>query len=461
MTTIPRISPQPTLTLLPSTQRVYVGVDIAKKSHVAGFVSPTLLAKHKRFERCPTLIFSNSRHGFEQLVETIKSYADLDCCAILMERTGHYGAALQQYLQEQNIAVYEVHASKRMSKEKTDKRDALNLGNALYAQLALGVQVLDASQRVYRSLPPSETAAILRVLVRRRYELERDMTRHKNKLTAITDELFPELTEIIKDPNNSTALNIRQAFPTPNAIIAATVKELVASRGTGNLPSNANMAKLQVLAWYTIGTKNEGRINGLTIEQRQLIDELRILEKHCDELDAEIEQIVSNSREGKILLSLPAIGAIAAGEIIAAIGCIDNFERASKLRGYFGWSPVSTQTGTSKDSVKLARSGRRPLKKAMYLVAWRAVKDDTEFRAIYERLVKTRCRFDERTKKYVGKNKVIGRIAGQVIGMIYAFLKRDYDLIASLADGEELPEPTLYSRSIHREHRLRRVPRGA
>lgn len=457
MTTKPqKISESPVLTLFPqSAQRVYVGIDIAKKSHMVGFVSPALLAKHRRFTRCPTFSLTNSRLGFESLVETLKSYASLENCVVLVEHTGHYGSALKQYLQEKRIDIYEMHASKRMSKEKTDKRDALNLANILYSQLELGLQVLDEKQRVYRSLPSDEIATALRTLMRRRYKLERDITRHKNGLISICDELFPEIVEVIKDPNNATALRIRTAFPTPTEIAEAPIKDLIASRGRGSLPSNANMAKLQALAMQTIGTKNPGRIRALTIEQQQLIDELIMLEAHLAEIDKYIEQLVATSRQGKILLSLPGIAAISAGEIIAAIGNIANFERVSRLRGYFGWAPVRTQTGETKDSTKLDKGGRKPMKKALYLIAWRAIKDDTEFRALYERLVETRCAYDANKGEYIGKNKIIGRVIGQYINVLFALLKKDYDLLASMADGEEPPEPTLYDRKLHRSHRAR------
>jgi len=48
---------------------LYVGIDVGKASHVAGFVSTTLLARHERFEACPTLLFANSREGFRALAE--------------------------------------------------------------------------------------------------------------------------------------------------------------------------------------------------------------------------------------------------------------------------------------------------------------------------------------------------------------------------------------------------------
>ena len=64
------------LPMLPH-ETLYVGVDIGKKSHVAGFISPTLLTRYQRFEVCPALSFENSREGFRCLIDQIKKYVPL------------------------------------------------------------------------------------------------------------------------------------------------------------------------------------------------------------------------------------------------------------------------------------------------------------------------------------------------------------------------------------------------
>ena len=71
-------------------ESVYIGIDVGKVKHFAGFVSATLLERHQRFEACPALAFENSREGFRALVERIRHYAVLDHCFVLMEKTGHY-----------------------------------------------------------------------------------------------------------------------------------------------------------------------------------------------------------------------------------------------------------------------------------------------------------------------------------------------------------------------------------
>ena len=59
-------------------ESLYVGIDIGKGKHLAGFLSKTLLERHERFEGCPVLIFEQSRQGFRSLIERIRSYVPLE-----------------------------------------------------------------------------------------------------------------------------------------------------------------------------------------------------------------------------------------------------------------------------------------------------------------------------------------------------------------------------------------------
>jgi len=434
-------------------ETVYVGVDIGKHKHVAGFVSKTLLHRHGRFEACPAFTFEQSREGFRSLIERIPSFVPLTQVYLILEHTGHYHRALEQYLLELEITVYRIHVQKRPAGlMKTDKRDALGLANTLYSQLELGVQVSDKTQVVRQAIPPTETAAQLRGLTRHRYELSQESTQRRNKLTSICDEVFPEFTQLFKDPNREVALAIREKFPTPQAIVTASMSSLREVRRSRH-PSDANLLELQHLASQSIGTKDHGRLRGLVFEQTQLIPELRLIQQHILQLDTEIESIVERSREGQILTSM-GIGSISAATIIATIGTIANFEKPSELRSYFGWAPVEDQTGISRDRARLTPRGSRVMKRTMYLIVWQVLRHhDSEWAKLYERLVPRMCPYDERRQAYVGRGKVIGRVAGQLIGMMYALLKKDLELLSRLVPGEKPPEPMLYDPEIHRRHR--------
>ena len=446
--------PKPATKVIPLLAResVYVGVDVGKLRHVAGFVSSTLLKRHGRFEGCPVLTFEQSREGFRALIDRIREYTPLEQCFVLLEKTGHYHQALVQYLQEHDISVYLIHVQERpKGMIKTDKRDALGLANHLYNQLELGVQVADKLQLIRRAIPPTEAASLLRGLIRHRYELAHEATRRKNKLIAICDELFPEFAHLFKDPNAPGALAIRQHYPTPHAIATASFQALRALR-LGSHPSDAKLNKLQEIAQQSIGTKDLGRQRGLALEQGQLIAELHLLQHHLDELEEEITRIVGQSREGKILTSIPGIGSIQAATLIAAIGHINNFPTAAALKSYCGWAPTLTQSGKTLDHAKLSPKGTRTVKQMMFLIVSNAIQMDCEWAKIYERLVPIKCIYDERTRTYKGKLKVMGRIAGQILSMIYALLKRDAEILHASA-GRPVPEPQLYDPVVHQTHR--------
>src|SRR6266700_4567907 len=450
-----RTKSHPDLKALPMLppESIYIGVDIGKFKHVAGFVSKTLLERHQHFEHCPAFLFEQSREGFRAFVERIRIYCPLEQSFIVMEQTGHYHRPLLQYLLELDLPVYVMHVQSREATIlKTDKRDALGLANHLYNQIALGVQVSNRLQVIRRAVPPSEAAAQLKGFMRHRYELVNEATQRKNKLTAICDEIFPELTSVFKNPNLPTALDLREKFPTPQAVAIASLTALREVRRR-NRPSEVELHLLQQLATQSIGTKDLARQRGLLLEQELLIKELRLIQNHLERLEVEICQIVEQCREGKILLSIPPISPLAAATMLATIGHIANFKDAGHLKSYFGWAPKRAQTGVTFDRTSLTLGGSRELKRVMYLVAWNAIKAETEWASLYKRLVPRLCSYDERTQAYKGKGKALGHVIGRLITLIYALLKQDDETLKHLAPGAPLPEPMLYDPEVHRHHR--------
>jgi transposase len=435
-------------------ESLYVGIDVGKAKHVAGFVSTTLLKRHQRFEACPALVLENSREGFRALIDRMGSYVPLEQVYVLLEHTGHYHRALVEYLQEFDISVYVMPVQKRpVGMLKTDKRDALGLANHLFNQLEKGIQLADKTHLVRHLLPPTEAARQLKGWMRHRYELIHESTQRKNKLIAICDELFPEMTQVFKDPTLPTALALREKFPTPQAIATTTLSALAELRIKHSYPSNTQLAQLQRLATQSIGTKDLVRQRGLLLEQAQLIRELRLLQTHLQQLDTEICQLVETSREGQILTSIPGIGTIQAAAIMAAIGTVLNFESAADLKSYCGWAPVSAISGTTLDQVHLTHGGTRSIKQMLFLCVAHAIQLDCEWAKLYERLVPKKCMYDERKQAYRGKLKVLGRIAGQLIEMVYALLKQDAEILSQVPPGQALPPPILYDPEIHKRHR--------
>lgn len=230
----------------------------------------------------------------------------------------------------------------------------------------------------------------------------------------------------------------------------ASLSALVATR-TGVRPPDAKPAKLQRLAAHSIGTKDTARLRGLSIEQQQLIAELNLIRQHIEQLDGEIGQVITHCREGQILTSIPGIGPVSAATLVALIGNIANFDRPSQLKAYCGWAPLISQSGITLDHAKLTPRGARLLKRTLYLVVWQTLHfPNCEFARLYERLLQRKTVYDERTGQILGRNKVIGRVAGQLITVIFTLLKRDQERTVK---GGKLPEPELYDPEIYHRHR--------
>jgi hypothetical protein len=220
-----------------------------------------------------------------------------------------------------------------------------------------------------------------------------------------------------------------------------------------NHPSEAQFLRVRQLAAVSIGTKDAARQHSLILEQALFIQELRLLQNHLEQLEGEIGQIVEQRREGQILTSLPPISPLYAASIIATIGSIGNFEDAAHLKSYFGWAPTRAQTGVSFDRTHLTKGGSREMKKVMFLVAWKAIQTDTEWAKLYKRLVPRRCTYDDRMQVYKGKGKVLGHIIGRLLVLIFALLRKDYEILSQLSPSTEPPPPTLYDPDLHQRHR--------
>lgn len=434
---------------VPILPTLYVGIDIGHKGHYTACVSANLLRKHKTYEKCPTRYIKNNRADFELLAADITAVLPMSRVHILLENTGHYGSGLIQFLQEHGAHLYRMHPQKRYNAMlKTDKADSLFLAANLYNQIALHVPVTDKALRVYPLLPGNETVVQLRGLVQHRSELSNELVRRQNKLYAICDELFPEFMQIYDDPNSESALNLRERYPTPEAIACASLDELAATR-VYRFPGRVQLARLQTLARETIGTKDEHRRSSLLIEQQFLIRQKRALDHDLTELDKLIEPIVANSREGKILLSFAGIGPTSAALLIAGIGNIANYANAYHLRSYLGWSPKQSQTGSTYDHTSLAKGGNRLLKRTLYLIAMNAIKVEP-WKSIYKTLCARMAIYNPKTKKWRGRRKALGHICGKMIKLMYALLKKDYILVSEWQGRiEDLPQPECYDAERH------------
>ena len=158
---------------------LYVGIDVAKRFHVAALVGDDGAVLQRRR-------FDNAAAGYARLEESLASYSPLETL-IALESTGHYGHALRDWRVSRGWAVH-VFTPLKANRfgdfysqwHKNDQRDAI----ALAHRLRYGERQPD------HPLPAPLQG--LKQRVRHRALLVQARARAKNQRRAILDEIFPE-----------------------------------------------------------------------------------------------------------------------------------------------------------------------------------------------------------------------------------------------------------------------------
>ena len=93
------------------------------------------------------------------------------------------------------------------------------------------------------------------------------------------------------------------------------------------------------------------------------------------------------------------------------------------------------------------------MRQMMFLIVASITRQETEWAYLYQRLVQTRCPYDEHTGERKGKLRMMGRVAGQMLETMYALLKKDAEVLSKVPPGQDPPPPILYDPAVHRRHR--------
>lgn len=397
----------------------YVGIDIAKRSHVACIMHDDNSLVIKPFE------FLSSESGFKKLLTHLQSLScDLSDVIIGMEATGLLFENLYRYLKELTYRVvllnpYQTSKFREMDTMKRVKNDNID---------SIMIAALIKSGRFSEGYVSAEQLQSLKELYRHKASLDDQLKAIKRQTGTLLAVVFPELEQIVSDPFNVTGLALLEKYPTAKHYEYASVDRILKTfRGIkGNNFNNDKATKLLALANKSIyfGTAKEARAMSI----RSNIALLRLLKEQmnaCDEqmiclFDATHTQASSEDQEmmSQLIDNLRTIPGVADKTILALLaecGNLDRFTDAKALVGYLGLYPTLEQSGGSVKHGRLAKRGARLAKKAIFLSAVAAIRHNKELRTIYA---------NYRSKGRAKKECVI-IVARKLIAIIYAIYKRN------------------------------------
>jgi transposase len=122
---------------------------------------------------------------------------------------------------------------------------------------------------------------------------------------------------------------------------------------------------------------------------RQDLDSLAHLDGQIAELNNEVNRLSTTqpwARQVTFVMQLPGFSVLLAMTILAAIGDITRFPSAKKLVGYAGLGASVHNSGKTRRSGGITKTGRRELRWALVEAAWSAVRYSPHWKAEFERL---------------------------------------------------------------------------
>ena len=399
----------------------YVGIDVSKFKHTCCIISEHGEIIKKSFD------FSNSKEGFDSLIEVFNSIDQSSSFQIVMEATGHYHECLFRYLVANNyqvqiknpVVINRFKQSEYLDKAKTDNLDAL-----LIAQYA-------SKHPFSPSMLKSYNIERIRRISRAKYFLYQNKERTINHLHRYLDESFPELIPFLRKRgdikryqgrnffDSKTTLWFLENFPSAkkfsNARSETAEKLRRMSKGAFSL---VKFNELRKIAKESIGVSFQ-ETEEIII---QLVQELRSIQERNDKLDELLIPLIDETSPN--LLTVPGIGYRLAGLLISEIGDATQFPSADKIIKFAGLDVRVYQSGTIEKHGAIRKRGSPLLRYALFQAAEKARIHCPEIAEFYSK------------KKGEGKHSIcaLTHTARKILRIVWALLKTGQNYSQSISD---------------------------
>lgn len=190
-------------------------------------------------------------------------------------------------------------------------------------------------------------------------------------------------------------------------------------------PTSPTIRAIKAISRHINGLKKDITREGNRLEitsdktvAKSLKTHIDWMKKQITKLEAELEKAIKsdegNSRDHKLLLSIPGIETKTAACLMAELPDITLLENARQLAAYAGTTPRIFQTGTSgKTRTPMSKAGNKHLRKCLFFPAMTAIRYNPICKAFAARLAAE------------GKPSIVivGAVMTKLLHIIYGVLK--------------------------------------
>lgn len=354
---------------------ILVGIDIGKTKHTFSIIdrgTGEILLNPS--------VFDNNQNGFLLLIKQLKAY-DKANILIGMEDTGHYHFALLKYLLDSrytvaliNPTITDLTRKLQGGITKNDPLDSLTI-----------CDVISSNQRKkpYRVTKVNRFELYeQKQLTRHHHNLKEELNIYKNRLQKCIDIVFPEFNSLFRSKYGVVYMNILKTFSSAEAIANADIRSIrkcFEFKGQGKRIS-LSAEQLKSVAKSSIGIPSAAE----EIQIRHLINQIELLEEQLSEIDKRIEEF--SAKSNSTILSIPGISHFSGTSILAELGDICNYKKASQIIKFAGVAPYHYESSQfTAQHTAITKKGSKYLRKTLYQIILPVINNNEVFRTYYNK----------------------------------------------------------------------------
>lgn len=354
---------------------ILVGIDIGKNQH-------TFSATDKETGEIllKPSVFDNNQNGFLFLIKKLSAY-NKSKLLIGMEDTGHYHFALLKYLLDRRYTVALINPT---TTDLTRKIQGGITKNDPLDSLTI-CDVISSNQRK----KPYRVTKVNRFdlyeqkqLTRHHHNLKEELNIYKNRLQKCIDIVFPEFNSLFNSKYGVVYMSVLKTFSSADAIANADIRSIRKcfefSKQGRRISLTAEQLKMTAKASIGIPSAAE------EIQIRHLVSQIELLEEQLSEIDKRIEEF--SVQNNSTILSIPGISHFSGTSILAELGDICNYQKASQIIKFAGVAPYHYESSQfTAQHTAITKKGSRYLRKTLYQIIIPVIFHNEVFHAYYNK----------------------------------------------------------------------------
>ena len=351
-----------------------IGVDPHKKTHAAVVITQDFTT-HAKFK------FNNTMEGLEMMLQRTKAeMIKTGCRGVIfaIETGGHYWRNLAYVLDERGIPFHFINQF--TLKRRREGKD-LNRRKNDYRDSEVAAQLLCTGEFTESKLPQGVYAE-LRAAHNAYRRLVKERTRITNLLKGLLDSLFPEFTQVFKDPCALTAMSVLSTCAIPKVISNMSEDEFVTTVKAGH---HGRLMRKKLLVLHHIARTSisiEASAGSVSMEISFLVEKFNLIKQHIHTIEGTLVRLVDETEEGKYLLSIRGLNYIAVAGLLAEIGSFKQYRNAKQLIKMAGSNPTESESAGKRGShTPMSKHGRPVLRYCAWTSVIPMLRFNSDFRA--------------------------------------------------------------------------------